>query len=428
MSRSLKASTGFFAAVILVLFVFISFAVSYGSVRYIGSKYCDRVASSALDFSALTINADKAKSSYKTRIKSDDYDSVQNKIAAYQRSNSDLIRRISLVSFSNTAGVYIYDSGGETLGSRLDYNNYTSSVKAELINGRDSIKHESNGRLTLYRPLRTVDDSLCGVIIVELEKPFETELLPMISGIFCGLLVLSLIFVLIFVIYLRRKMIKPLNKITDYIRSIKGNDNSKYGADASVIFDESREDEIGELSAALKRLLGNMDSGAKSLNQAIYDANHDGMTQHWNKRFYHSMEESFRKCDPLCVIYFDVNNLKLMNDTLGHESGDFVIKRAANYIREFLDEGDYCFRMGGDEFLIVMTKCTYRRLDKIMDQLNKDSPYILSRKSDSIKCSLSYGCSYAKGVFSYDSLLAEAEENMYKKKTELKQLLGMPDR
>jgi diguanylate cyclase (GGDEF)-like protein len=117
-----------------------------------------------------------------------------------------------------------------------------------------------------------------------------------------------------------------------------------------------------------------------------------------------------------------------MNDTLGHESGDFVIKRAANYIREFLEDGDYCFRMGGDEFLIVMTKGSIRRLDKVMDKLDKDSPYILSRKSDSVKCSLSYGCSYAKGVFSYDSLLAEAEENMYMKKAELKRLLKMPDR
>ena len=141
MSRSLNKSIGSFAAVILVLFVLISFGVSYGCVHFIGSHYSERTASAALDFSSLTINADNARQSFKTRIKSDDYESVQNKLSAYQRSNSDIINRISLVSFSNTAGVYIYDSGGESLGARLDYTSYTSSVKAELINGRNSMSH-----------------------------------------------------------------------------------------------------------------------------------------------------------------------------------------------------------------------------------------------------------------------------------------------
>ena len=434
MSRSLKKTIGSFAALILVLFVIISFAVSFGCVHIIGSKYCERAASSALDFSALTINADKARSSYKTRIKSDDYDSVQNKIAAYQRNNSDIISRLSLVSFSNAAGVYIYDSGGESLGSRLDYNSYTSSVKAELINGRNSISHYDKGRLTVYRPLRTVDDNLCGIVIVELQKPFESRYFIFIIGVFAALLVLGLISVIILILYLRKKMFAPITNITAFINSVKngggvsGNENTKKSADASVILDTTREDEIGKLSAAVMTLLGDIDSGERTLNQAIYDANHDGMTKHWNKRFYHSMEESFRKLDAICFIYFDVNNLKLINDTLGHESGDFVIKRAADYIREFLNDGDYCFRMGGDEFLIVMTSGDVRRLDRIMDKHNSDSPYILSRKSDSVKCSLSYGFSFANGIFSYDTKLAEAEEDMYKKKAELKKLLQMPDR
>ena len=194
------------------------------------------------------------------------------------------------------------------------------------------------------------------------------------------------------------------------------------------MFDTTRSDEIGRLSAALQKIFLDMNTGAEHLSQAIYDANHDGMTQHLNKRCYHSMEETFRNSNQLCVIYFDVNNLKLMNDTLGHESGDYVIKSAADYIRTYVGQGDYCFRMGGDEFLIVMTEKSFRELDGIMEKLEKDSPYILSKNTDSIKCSLSYGCAFAKGEFSYDDLLAEAEDNMYRKKSELKKLLQMPDR
>ena len=84
--------------------------------------------------------------------------------------------------------------------------------------------------------------------------------------------------------------------------------------------------------------------------------------------------------------------------------------------------------MGGDEFLLIMTDCTYRYVDRIMDRLDKDAPYILSSDEDSIKCAISYGCAYAGGEYVYEEMLAEAEDNMYLKKAELKKQLNMPGR
>ncbi len=163
-------------------------------------------------------------------------------------------------------------------------------------------------------------------------------------------------------------------------------------------------------------------------SKAISDANYDGMTKTLNKRCYQNMEQMFKNCSSLCVIYFDVNNLKLMNDILGHEKGDMVIKRAAEYIKKFLGSSDYCFRMGWGKFLMVMTECTFRSIDALVEKLEADAPFLLNRDSDSVKCALSFGYAYAKGSYSYEALLAEAEENMYSKKTELKKLLNMPER
>jgi diguanylate cyclase (GGDEF)-like protein len=117
-----------------------------------------------------------------------------------------------------------------------------------------------------------------------------------------------------------------------------------------------------------------------------------------------------------------------MNDTLGHENGDYVIKQAADYIKQFTDDSSFCFRMGGDEFLLVMCNCTYQHMDNVTDILDTDAPVILSHENDSVQCALSYGYAYGKDKFSYEIILAEAEENMYKKKKELKQILNMPDR
>ncbi|HRR76169.1 MAG TPA: diguanylate cyclase [Ruminococcus sp.] len=428
MSGSIKKRIGFSSAIVLVIFVVIVFSVSCLLVRMTGLKYQRTIASEALDMAELTINADLAKEAFNTRTVSDEYSSVQNKLIAYQERNSSEIRRISLVSFSNTSGSYIYDTGGALLGSKLEYDGYTSSIKAELINGRKALNHSEKGISTYYRPVRTVDDSLCGYMIVELEKPYEYRFIPATLGVLAGLLILCGIFVTILITTLNRRIFRPIKQITSSAVYLSGDDNASEGKDASVFFDTNRSDEIGHLSKALQKILFEMNSSNENLSQALFDANHDGMTHMLNKRCYHSMEEMFRSGENICLIYFDVNNLKLMNDTLGHECGDYVITSAADYIRNFLGPNDHCFRMGGDEFLMVMTECTYRRIDSIVDKLENDSPIILSKPEEPIKCALSYGCAYAKGKYSYDELLAEAEENMYEKKTALKKLMNMPDR
>lgn len=428
MSGSVRKSIVICASVIFLLFVLASFAVSYSCIRFTGSKYQRSVAEAALGFAEQTIDADKAKESFITRIPSDDYSSVQALIAGYQKDNEDAVKRISLVSFSNSSGCYIYDSQGEVLGSRLDYEEYTESIKAELINGRNTVEDKSPEGLTLYSPLRTVDDTLCGYIVIQLKKPYEFRYFRYLVMTFAAMFMLSVIFIIVFAVYLSRKILRPIRHMADYALFLSGDDSASEAGDSAYVFDTKRKDEIGRLADAFQKIFVDMNSGAEHLSQAIYDANHDGMTQHFNKRFYHSMEDNFKNCDSIAAIYFDVNNLKLMNDTLGHERGDYVIKAAADYIRGFLGEGDYCFRMGGDEFLVILTNCTYRKADKFIDRLNADSPFILSRREDSIKCALSYGCAFAKGDYSYEDVLTEAEENMYAKKTELKKLLSMPER
>ena len=326
-------------------------------------------------------------------------------------------------------GRYIYDTGGRSLGDRLDYDDYTSSIKTELINGRNPLEHTVGGITVAYfRPLRTVDDNLCGYIIVELAKPYELAYFPVLVCVLAALFVLSALFIFIFMRALNRRLFTPIKRITDSAVYLSGDDSASVGQDASVFFETTRNDEVGKLSKALQDIFFNMNSRNENLSQALYDANHDGMTGLFNKRCYHSMVEVFKSCECICLIYFDVNNLKLMNDTLGHESGDYVITSAADFIKGIMKPTDYTFRMGGDEFLMVMTQCSYRSINDLIERLEKESPIILSKPTDSIKCALSFGYAYAKGEYDYDKKLAEAEENMYEKKAALKKELQMPDR
>lgn len=412
------------ATVVLVVFSFIFSVICMNSLS---RKYQKNTSDMVTEFAEAVINPDDAKEFLTTRTTNNLYNSVQEKLINFQKKNSRFIQRISLVNFSNTTGNYIYDTGGEELGNRLEYDNYINSVKADLINCRNSWTVYRKNILCIFQPLRTVEDKSAGYIIVEIIEPFNGNYILLAMILYIIILITGIVFVLILNSYMKKKLFMPISSFIETARGFTGEKNNKIAINPEN-FEENRDDEIGQLGKELKKMFVSINSSVEHLSKAVYDANHDGMTHTLNKRCYQNMKSVFKKCNSICIIYFDVNNLKLMNDTLGHENGDMVIKRAAEYIKNFTGQNDYCFRMGGDEFLMVMTDCTFRQIDDVIEKLEAEAPYILNSHSDPMKCALSFGYAYAKGEYSYDELLTEAEENMYTKKAVLKNLLNMPER
>ena len=406
--------------------IFICFSVSAVCIAVSCNRHEKEALSACIDFAEMTIDPDKARDFITSRQTDEDYYTTLKKLDRYAERNKSTISRISVISYSNTMGNYIYDTNGAELGTKADYTNYTQSVKAELINGRNSWNKRENGVLYAYSPLRTVDDRLAGYIVCSANTKMQTKYIFPAVFTFIALAVASVFPSVLFVLYIKKKIFLPIQQLTDVSLSLSGT-STDTKSDISL-FDYECDDEIGLLGNAVKQMFLDINSSSENLSKALFDANHDGMTQALNKRCYETMEKMFTECHSICVIYFDVNNLKLMNDTLGHEKGDYVIKRASSYIKKMLTPKDYFFRMGGDEFLMVMTECSLREIEMVIEKIESDSPYILNRDSDPVKCALSYGYAYAKGNYYYGKLLSEAEENMYKKKAELKKLMNMPDR
>lgn len=133
---------------------------------------------------------------------------------------------------------------------------------------------------------------------------------------------------------------------------------------------------------------------------------------------YNHMIDSF---SPLGIIQFDVNNLKKVNDTLGHEKGDQMIMAVADGLREAFPENVDLYRMGGDEFLAVINcldpESIYeegvKRLNKYCDRHNKHPEHGFTLQ-------IAHGFTIIKGNKSLSEALEEADELMYKNKRELK--------
>ena len=86
----------------------------------------------------------------------------------------------------------------------------------------------------------------------------------------------------------------------------------------------------------------------------------DPLTGCYNRRFFdevaeRELERHRRHGMPLSLVFIDCDNLKAINDGLGHSAGDEVLRLVADVIREHVRRSDYAFRWGGDEFLVLLS-------------------------------------------------------------------------
>lgn len=140
----------------------------------------------------------------------------------------------------------------------------------------------------------------------------------------------------------------------------------------------------------------------------------DGMTGLYNKSKYMDMvTNTYAKEENVAVIFWDINFLKRTNDTLGHEAGDLLILTVAESIQSVCNGSDRGYRIGGDEFIMVMRGAGEKEvLKKIKDW---ESTLELLQKKVEIPVSVSVGYDYGKGT-ELENIIHKADQMMYENK------------
>lgn len=143
----------------------------------------------------------------------------------------------------------------------------------------------------------------------------------------------------------------------------------------------------------------------------------DALTGVFSRFAYHEAIESYADGIPedLAVFLIDINGLKTVNDTLGHEAGDELICGAAHCITEAVGDKGRTFRIGGDEFVVfgAMKKAQVEETLAALDQI------IASWSGRKVKhLSVSAGCALASDFagYSVEALTREADKAMYEQK------------
>lgn len=148
----------------------------------------------------------------------------------------------------------------------------------------------------------------------------------------------------------------------------------------------------------------------------LYMSFHDTLTGLYNRAY---MEEEMKRLNterqlPSCVIMTDVNNLKLVNDTFGHDVGDSLLKAVARILRSSCREEDIIARWGGDEFLIFLPQTEKNAAHAICEKISR----ICSRTDiKGIPISISFGIVERNSLdMNINKLLKKAENRMYNHK------------
>jgi len=153
-----------------------------------------------------------------------------------------------------------------------------------------------------------------------------------------------------------------------------------------------------------------------------YISQHDALTGILNRRslyqhFEYLTNTPLSKNKYHSVLFLDLDYFKEVNDTLGHDIGDLVLKESVRRIESSIRKSDLFARIGGDEFVVVMSDVDKNSVSniamKIVETLRKE--FFIRKQS--IKISTSIGISlFSKDSKSFDALLKYADEAMYRTK------------
>ena len=120
------------------------------------------------------------------------------------------------------------------------------------------------------------------------------------------------------------------------------------------------------------------------------------------------------------VIMLDLNNLKRVNDTLGHEMGDRYIESFSAILAGMQNERISAYRIGGDEFCVILEKTNAVEIHQILDSLERKIN--VYNEKNNIKISYAKGCEISTREHYYlmEELTKRADSRMYENKRLMK--------
>ncbi|MFA6195488.1 MAG: EAL domain-containing protein [Sulfurimonas sp.] len=225
---------------------------------------------------------------------------------------------------------------------------------------------------------------------------------------------------LLFRLLFTKILAEPIKKLMLQISKVEQGDYSK----SELIFtgDELQciSKNINQLASAVQERENDLQSSREHLEYISY---HDALTDLPNRRLFniklsHALELAKRNRSKVAVLFLDLDQFKQVNDTLGHNIGDELLKAVSQRLSQTLRSSDTLARIGGDEFNILVENIEYiKEIEFIVQKLINDFAKHFTFGEYEISTTVSIGIAiYPDDGQDSNSLIKNADLAMYKAK------------
>ena len=332
---------------------------------------------------------------------------------------STMAEEVDSIQFYNDGYAYLSDENGKLFyHPRVDVTDATVSHEIPFsMTGKSSfVRYQYNGEAkeAVWLPLSNGMRLVVSVPVSETKGDW----MGLVLNISLGTVVVLVVASLFLMIYTRR-ITKPLEQLTEAAEQVeKGN------YDIDLPYDE--DDELGRLTRSFKKLSDNTKIHINDLNEQVYV---DALTHVKNKGAYEKMAEELQEqidngdADlEFAIGAFDCDNLKVINDQYGHDKGDVYLNAACGMISSVFKRSPV-FRMGGDEFSVILKNEDYKNLTVLLAQFDVQVDKINAsgvNPWEQIWISKGFACFDPGHDTSVAGVMKRADELMYDDKRERK--------
>ena len=295
-------------------------------------------------------------------------------VAGIELDYSALAAMIQSIKLYDNGYAFVTDAKGNLVfHPRIDVTKLTPKTTPDIPKGL-----RSDSGLFQYR-FNGVDKKAVSLPLINGMRLYVTAPVSEAEGdwqkLMRQILVVSVIVLLAlgaFTLYYVGHITKPLEQL---IRAAEQVSEGNF----DFTLENRRDDEIGKLTETFMQLASHVKEHITDLNRRIYV---DALTSVKNKGAFTKAVEDLQeevKKDPargeFAIGLFDCNDLKHINDRYGHEKGDIYLKTASRLICRVFQHSPV-FRIGGDEFVVILRNEDFLNRDLLLDKFARDSAAI----------------------------------------------------
>lgn len=280
-----------------------------------------------------------------------------------------LAREVEKIRIFENGYAFILDENSNIvyhpqMDSTLQYGEKVAIDSPDHVIGDHHIQYHFDGTLkeAVWLPLRNGLRLYVTVPLAEINNVWQSLISRTFFASFIILLVVSFV-----MMRFAGRITKPLHDLTHAAQQVA---NGNY----NFVLEDNSNDEIGILTRTFKGLAATTKENIDNLNRKVYI---DALTAVRNKAGYEAymekledlMDKSPQELE-FAIGVFDCDNLKHINDFYGHDKGDVYIKTASQLICRTFQHSPV-FRMGGDEFAVILEKDDFHDRDRLFNLFRK---------------------------------------------------------